>query len=112
MYIQDTPLSVSYLDVYGYAGKNGWVNKSTIQKVVDYSKDELFAIPILDSDIINKALWEMGVNTHANVEEVRCFHRPNCLAVSSRKEDTPKVFGLLYCGIERNDKSWKLKKQQ
>lgn len=107
MQFEETPITISYLDLYGFVGSNGWIKKSTIQKVVDYHKDELFALPILEDEIINKALWEMGVNTYKGVEEHRAFHRPNCLAVSSRKEDTPKIFGLVYTGFERTDKAWK-----
>lgn len=107
MHIEQTPLNISYLDLYAFAGKNGWINKASIQKVNAYRKDELFALPILEDHVIAKTLWHMGMNTHKGVEEIRCFHRPNCMASSTHVEDTPKIYGLCYVGIERTDQGWK-----
>lgn len=106
-----TPLQVSYLDLYAFAGKNGYIRKVTIDNVVDYHVDELFALPILDKSIIDNTLWEMGMDTRYSVEEVKCFHRPNCMA-TARVEDTAKIFGLCYQGQQRTDKEWEKKLQQ
>lgn len=103
----DTPLQVSYLDLYGFANTNLFIKKATIDKVKQYNKDMLMGMPILEREDVDAILWQMGMDTKREVEECFVFHRPNCLTYNCDREDKPKVFGLTYQGYERTDEEWK-----
>lgn len=101
-----TPRMISYLDLYIYAGRNGHLEKATLQKCASYAKDVLFGVPKLSDQVIATCLYEMGVDLKREVEEKVCFHRPLCTSVSSRNEDKPVLYGLAYAGWERRDNEW------
>lgn len=101
-----TPRMISYLDLYVVAGKQPHANHATTQKVGSYSKDVLFGVPQLEYKHIMQSLWEMGVDTRREVEERVCWHKPMSLAIASRNEDKPKIYGLAFFGFERRDNEW------
>lgn len=101
------PRMISYLDLYVYAGMQPHMQNATIQKVKSYSKDVLMGLPQLPMKDVLKYLKEMGMDVTKEVEERVCFHKPVCLAVATRKEDKPQVYGLAYFGLERIDPDYK-----
>lgn len=101
------PLRISYLDLYVYSGIQAHATDSCMQKCSSYSKDVLFALGQLDYKIILQNLKEMGMDITKPVEEEFVWHKPICMAVASRKEDKPMIFGLTYSGYLRSDDEWK-----
>jgi hypothetical protein len=61
-------------------------------------------------ETVMQCLEDMGMDIGREIEVMHVFHKPICMAVASRNEDKPKIFGLVYVGFERKDPEWLLEK--
>jgi hypothetical protein len=102
-----TPKSISYLDLYVYLNPRKELQEETLEVCSSYGKDVLFGLPTLPDKVVLQTLWELGVDTKRPVEYETCLHKPLCLALSTKDENKPQVFGLIFLGSERTDSEWK-----